>query len=174
MHSLHSLGARTTIYGDRHDRPLLYAETLMRVLTPSAWRSLGRLHGAPWARELATSTARGPASPGHAGSHAYASPSGRASEMAISISGLAEMIDVIDTTWMHAGMPAGDPDLAVNTAMRHTQFVINQLLVDDLAELLTTGRRAAQRHGRLRQRAGTGVFHFFESDEGDARDAADG
>ena len=76
-------------------------------------------------------------------------------------------IDVIDTTHMHAGLPAGDPDLAVNTTMRHSQFTINQIIVDDLVDHLTTGRRAAQRSARLHLRAATGVFHFFSGDEGE-------
>ena len=65
---------------------------------------------------------------------------------------------------MQAGLPAGDPDLAVNTLMRHTHFAINQLVVDDLRELLATGRRAAQRTSRLRRReGGSGVYHFFST-----------
>ena len=37
-----------------------------------------------------------------------------------------------------AGLPAGDPNLAVNTRMRHTDFAINQLVVDDLVECALT------------------------------------
>ena len=147
---LAALGATATLYGDRHDRPLRYSETLGRWLpwvmpkevavvatgaqsSSSAgaasfapWQSLGRLWGAPWA------------GCGH--------------------------VDVIDTTWMQAGLPAGDPNLAVNTRMRHTHFAINQLVVDDLVELLTTGRRAEERSSRLRCRDGCeGIFHFFSS-----------
>ena len=124
--SLAALGATTTIYGDRHDRPLAYSELLCRLLGAADWRSLGRLQGAPWSGECD--------------------------------------VDVVDTTWMQAGLPAGDPDLAVNTKMRHSQFAVNQLIAADIVELLTTGRRAAER-GRLRRRAGTGgVYHFFSTD----------
>ena len=72
-------------------------------------------------------------------------------------------VDVIDTTWMQAGLPAGDPDLAINTLMRHSYFTINQLVVDDLVEVMTTGRRAQQRMGRLRRRDTGDVFRFFSS-----------
>ena len=130
--SLAALGTATTIYGDRHDQPLHYSEMVTRLLAPCAWRSLGRLHGAPWA---------------HATRSAHACD-----------------VDVIDTTWMHAGLPAGDPDLVTNTRMRHSQFTINRIIVDDLVDHLTTGRRAAQRNTRLHLRA-TGVFHFFPSGE---------
>ena len=68
-------------------------------------------------------------------------------------------LDVVDTTWLQAGLPAGSPDLAVNTRLRHSHFSFNQLTVDDVAELIVHGRRAAARTSRLRQLAGN-VYHF--------------
>ena len=108
-------GTVTTIYGDRHDRPLGYGEVFNRLLRrPSeGWRSLGRL----WP-----------------------------------VRGLD--CDVIDTTWMQAGLPAGDPDLAINTIMRHSHFTINQHVVDDLVECINTGSRAALRAGLERVQGG--------------------
>ena len=62
-------------------------------------------------------------------------------------------------------LAAGDPDLAVNTLMRHSHFAINQLIIDDLTELLLTGRRAAERTSRLRVREGrSGVYTFLAED----------
>lgn len=122
------LGCRCTIYGDRHDKPLSYSETLLWLLrSEGGWRSLGRLSGAPWAAALDAP--------------------------------LAQALDVIDTTWMQAGQPAGDPDIAINTVMRHSHFMINSLFVDDLVELLLTERPAEARTRQLRRRDG-GVFHL--------------
>ena len=33
---------------------------------------------------------------------------------------------------MQAGLPAGDPEVAVSLKQRHAHFAINQLMVDDL------------------------------------------
>ena len=48
--------------------------------------------------------------------------------------------------------------------MRHSYFTINQLVVDDLVELMCTGRRAEQRTGRLRRRDADDVFRFLLSE----------
>ena len=69
-------------------------------------------------------------------------------------------VDVVDTTWMQAGQPAGDPDIAINTLMRHSHFMINSLFVDDLVELLVSGKAAAHRTRQLRRRDGSEVFHL--------------
>ena len=111
-------GTLTTIYGDRHDKPLGYGELMNRfVMRPEeGWRSLGRL----WP-----------------------------------VRGLD--CDIIDTTWMQAGLPAGEPDLAINTAMRHSQFTINQHVVNDIVECITTGQRASKRTGLARVHRAEGV-----------------
>ncbi len=57
-------------------------------------------------------------------------------------------IDVIDT---------GDLDRNTNS-MFHSFFNINKLMVDDLSELLCTGKRAEQRTSRLRK--SSHVFRF--------------
>ena len=49
---------------------------------------------------------------------------------------------------------AGDPDLAINTIMRHSHFTINQHVVDDLVECINTGSRAALRAGLERVQGG--------------------
>lgn len=72
----------------------------------------------------------------------------------------APRIDVVDTTWMQAGQPAGDPDIAINMVMRHSHFMINTLFVDDLVELLVSGKAAEHRTRQLRRRDGSDIFHL--------------
>ena len=103
-------------------------ELLARLLQPKSWggrtedyatwRILGRLHGAPWPR----ATPDG----GGGGDGDY-------------------WVDAIDQTAMQVGLPPGDPEAAINTTIRHTNFSINQTVIADFAELLATGRRARER-----------------------------
>ena len=101
-------------------------------------RALGRLWGAPWEAEAAEDD--------------EIAESGEAARWLD--------LDVVDTTGMEAGLPAGDLSVAVNIRLRHSHFTINQLMVDDLRELLVCRRRAAARATRLRRRAGN-VYHFL-------------
>ena len=129
---LRALGGTITVYGDRNDRPLVYSEWYNRE------RALGRLWGAPWEAEAAEDD--------------EIAESGEAARWLD--------LDVVDTTGMEAGLPAGDLSVAVNIRLRHSHFTINQLMVDDLRELLVCRRRAAARATRLRRRAGN-VYHFL-------------
>ena len=52
-------------------------------------------------------------------------------------------MDVIDVTWLDSNVHGA----------RHAYFNVNRWLVDDLREILTTGKRAAQRTHRLFHRA---------------------
>lgn len=121
-------------------------------------RSVGLLEGAPWLAEL---RAAGSDVLGAAGCEedAERAENGRGLARDVSFSSLDLGFDVVDTTRMQAGLPAGNPDVAIDTRMRHSHFSINQLVVDDLVELLCTGRRAAQRTSRLLGRGG--LFHFL-------------
>jgi hypothetical protein len=53
-------------------------------------------------------------------------------------------LDVIDLSWL---------DSNVHGYVRHAYFNINRWLVDDLREIITTGKRAAHRTHRLSHRA---------------------
>ena len=165
---LKALGAHTTIYGDRDDRPLSYSELFNGV------HALGRLRDAPWGRasDRADGHARRPA-PGREGARSKEDGDKGATDGAVAEEDDEDDeeraarresewldVDVIDTTHMQAGLPAGEPELALNVRLRHAHFTINRLMVDDLAELLLHGHRAEQRTSRLQRRAGN-VFHFF-------------
>jgi hypothetical protein len=47
---------------------------------------------------------------------------------------------------MQAGLPAGDPEVAVSLKQRHAHFAINQLMVDDLCAPPVTRHTGLQPH----------------------------
>ena len=49
---------------------------------------------------------------------------------------------------MQAGLPAGDPEVAVSLKQRHAHFAINQLMVDDLCAPPVTCHVARGEGGR--------------------------
>eukprot|EP00192_Tetraselmis_astigmatica_P010092 CAMPEP_0117654190 /NCGR_PEP_ID=MMETSP0804-20121206/3612_1 /TAXON_ID=1074897 /ORGANISM="Tetraselmis astigmatica, Strain CCMP880" /LENGTH=821 /DNA_ID=CAMNT_0005460455 /DNA_START=29 /DNA_END=2494 /DNA_ORIENTATION=+ len=59
-------------------------------------------------------------------------------------------IDIVDTTFLEANMQQG---------VRHNSFAVNKDIVEDVREILTTGRRAAER-SRLEPR-GDNVYSFM-------------
>lgn len=148
-HVLRKLGAVTTLYGDHNDRLLTFSEMISRK------RSLGRLWGQVVNRMRDTVKPHRNA--------AKVEPQGQSAssewEDGMPSTNVLDL-DIVDTTWLQAGLPAGSPDLAVNTKLRHTHFSFNQLTVDDVTELIVHGHRAAARNSRLRWRGGN-VYHFL-------------
>lgn len=141
---LFTLGvSAVTIYGDRNDRPLSFSELY------NGEKALGRLWGAPWGRKY-TLMQR---------ASALAAGFTRSPSEQLPPESCLELLDVVDTTWMQAGLPAGDLEVALDTSLRHSHFTVNQLIVDDLCQLLIHGRRAAERTDRLRRKTGH-VYHF--------------
>lgn len=151
------LGTVATLYGDHNDRLLTFAELL------SGKRSLGRL----WAP-----LGVGAGSIRHSDAHSEheRDVKRQVAPQPQDGSGFTEYrnedpsefvdLDVVDTSWLQAGIPPGSPGLVVNMPLRHTHFCFNQLTVDDVRELIVDGRRAAQRTSRLRWHSAN-VYHFL-------------
>ena len=146
-----------TVYGDRHDKPLTYAEMVF------GRRTLGRLWGAPWVEtDDGTGAEAPPGTLGGGGSGVGGGGGGGAATADVELGGRVRWLalDVVDTTSMQAGLPAGNPEVAllgevaVDTKQRHAHFAINQLMVDDLRELIVHCRSARERSGRLLRRTG--------------------
>ena len=151
------LSAFTTVYGDHTDRVLSVSAAL------SGHRALGQL----WLDDRGNGE--------RCGTHTSMSTSiaihptaELAAELAVTSALTADndmtasarvdprsdsCVDIVDTSSLgNAELPHVDlctPRARQDVFLRHTHFSLCQVIADDIREILTTGRRGAQREGRL-------------------------